>query len=58
MHLFMVRMPEMKAFWHLHPDQTQPGDFAVNLPIMPEGSTSFMPISFITPAFRKRKLRP
>jgi hypothetical protein len=32
-----VRMPDMKAFWHLHPDQTQPGDFAVNLPIMPEG---------------------
>ena len=37
MHLFIVRMPDMKAFWHLHPDQVQPGDFAVNLPIMPEG---------------------
>ncbi len=37
MHLFIVRMPDMKAFLHLHPDQTQPGDFAVNLPIMPEG---------------------
>jgi hypothetical protein len=37
MHLFIVRMPHMKTFWHLHPDQTQPGDFAVNLPIMPEG---------------------
>lgn len=37
MHLFIVRMPDMKAFWHLHPDQTKPGDFAVNLPIMPEG---------------------
>jgi hypothetical protein len=37
MHLFIVRMPDMKAFWHLHPNQTQPGDFAVNLPIMPEG---------------------
>jgi hypothetical protein len=37
MHLFIVRMPDMKAFWHLHPDQTQAGDFAVNLPIMPEG---------------------
>jgi len=37
MHLFIVRIPDMKAFWHLHPDQTQPGDFAVNLPIMPEG---------------------
>jgi hypothetical protein len=37
MHLFIVRMPDMKAFWHLHPDQTQPGDFAQNLPIIPEG---------------------
>lgn len=37
MHLFIVRLPDMKAFWHLHPDQTQPGDFAQNLPIMPEG---------------------
>jgi hypothetical protein len=37
MHLFVVRMPDMRAFWHLHPDQTHPGDFAVNLPIMPEG---------------------
>src|SRR5579859_4373200 len=37
MHLFIVRMPDMKAFWHLHPDQVQTGDFAVNLPIMPEG---------------------
>ena len=37
MHLFIVRMPDMKAFWHLHPDQVRPGDFAVNLPIMPEG---------------------
>ncbi|HEV8495187.1 MAG TPA: hypothetical protein VGR76_23100 [Candidatus Angelobacter sp.] len=37
MHLFIVRIPEMKAFWHLHPDQTQPGDFTVNLPSMPEG---------------------
>lgn len=37
MHLFIVSMPEMKSFWHLHPDQSQPGDFAVNLPIMPEG---------------------
>ena len=37
MHLFIVRTPDMKAFWHLHPDQVQTGDFAVNLPIMPEG---------------------
>jgi hypothetical protein len=37
MHLFIARLPDMKAFWHLHPDQVQTGDFAVNLPIMPEG---------------------
>ena len=37
MHLFIVSVPDMKGFWHLHPDQTQAGDFAANLPIMPEG---------------------
>ncbi|HLK53966.1 MAG TPA: hypothetical protein VKU42_10960, partial [Candidatus Angelobacter sp.] len=37
MHLFVVRMPDMKAFWHLHPTQTQPGEFSQNLPILPEG---------------------
>jgi hypothetical protein len=37
MHLFIVRMPDMKAFWHLHPEQTQPGDFAQKLPMLPEG---------------------
>jgi hypothetical protein len=37
MHLFIVRMPEMKAFWHLHPDQMQAGEFTRNLPAMPEG---------------------
>jgi hypothetical protein len=36
-HLFIVSLPDMKRFWHLHPDQTRAGDFAVNLPIMPEG---------------------
>jgi hypothetical protein len=37
MHLFVVRMPDMKAFWHLHPEQTEPGDFAQKLPNMGEG---------------------
>ncbi|HET9365584.1 MAG TPA: hypothetical protein VFP71_11310, partial [Candidatus Angelobacter sp.] len=37
MHLFIVRTPDMKAFWHLHPDQTQPGDFVQSLPAMGEG---------------------
>jgi hypothetical protein len=41
MHLFVVRMPDMKAFWHLHPTQTQPGEFSQNLPIMPEGQYKF-----------------
>jgi hypothetical protein len=37
MHLFIVQMPEMKTFWHLHPEQTQPGDFVQNLPNLAEG---------------------
>jgi len=37
MHLFVVRMPDMKVFWHLHPSQTEPGDFTQSLPILPEG---------------------
>jgi hypothetical protein len=37
MHLFLVQMPEMKSFWHLHPDQIGEGRFALNLPAMPAG---------------------
>ncbi|HET7871044.1 MAG TPA: hypothetical protein VFL42_00940, partial [Terriglobales bacterium] len=37
MHLFLVSMPEMKSFWHLHPDQAGEGQFTVNLPTMPAG---------------------
>src|SRR5258708_20958411 len=37
MHLFLVRMPDMKSFWHLHPDQIRTGGFTANLPIMPAG---------------------
>jgi len=37
MHLFMVRMPDMKAFWHLHPAQDEAGEFAQKLPAMGEG---------------------
>jgi hypothetical protein len=37
MHLFVVRMPDMKAFWHLHPAQAGPGDFTQDLPMLPEG---------------------
>jgi hypothetical protein len=38
MHLFLVGMPEMKSFWHLHPDQIGEGSFALNLPAMPPGN--------------------
>lgn len=37
MHLFLVQMPAMEAFWHLHPDQISQGRFALNLPAMPAG---------------------
>ncbi len=38
MHLFIVRLPDMQAFWHLHPAQAQPGDdFTQILPAMPAG---------------------
>jgi hypothetical protein len=37
MHLFLVRMPDMKSFWHLHPDRTGDQDFVANLPAVPAG---------------------
>ncbi|HEY6306560.1 MAG TPA: hypothetical protein VI488_08915 [Candidatus Angelobacter sp.] len=37
MHLFLVRTPDMKSFWHLHPDQTGEQEFAANLPALPPG---------------------
>ncbi len=37
MHLFLVRMPDMKSFWHLHPDQLSTGEFAANLPPVAPG---------------------
>jgi hypothetical protein len=37
MHLFLVRMPDMKSFWHLHPDQLTTGEFATNLPPVAPG---------------------
>jgi hypothetical protein len=37
MHLFLLRVPELDAMWHLHPDPI-PGDaFVVDLPDMPAG---------------------
>jgi len=37
MHLFLVRMPDMNSFWHLHPEQVGAGRFALDLPSMPAG---------------------
>jgi hypothetical protein len=37
MHLFLVRMPDMKSFWHLHPDQIGEGQFNLKLPPIPAG---------------------
>lgn len=37
MHLFLVRLPDMQSFWHLHPGQTSEGQFTENLPSMPAG---------------------
>jgi len=37
MHLFLVRMPDMKSFWHLHPDQIKTGEFSEGLPGLPAG---------------------
>ena len=37
MHLFLIRMPDMKSFWHLHPEQTSAGEFSQALPNIPAG---------------------
>jgi hypothetical protein len=37
MHLFLVRTPDLDRFWHLHPDEVQPGVFAVQLPQVAAG---------------------
>jgi hypothetical protein len=37
MHLYVISLPDMDKVWHLHPDQTQSGVFAKDLPPMPAG---------------------
>ncbi len=37
MHLFIVSTPAMDRIWHLHPEQTEPGAFALPLPQIPAG---------------------
>jgi hypothetical protein len=38
MHLFLVRMPEMDEFYHLHPDETSAETFTESLPSVAQGS--------------------
>lgn len=37
MHLFLLRMPAMDSFWHLHPERMPDGTFVENLPTIPPG---------------------
>src|SRR5258708_12988202 len=34
-HLFLVRMPDMQSFWHLHPSEIQTGIYSASLPSVP-----------------------
>jgi hypothetical protein len=38
MHLFLLRVPAMDRFYHLHPQQISPGVFMAKLPAIPSGS--------------------
>jgi hypothetical protein len=37
MHLYAISTPAMDRVWHLHPKQTEPATFAMDLPAMPAG---------------------
>jgi hypothetical protein len=37
MHLFLLRVPELNAMWHIHPNPGGVGAFAADLPDMPSG---------------------
>ena len=37
MHLFLIRLPQMDRFLHLHPEQTDGGQLVVQLPDLPAG---------------------
>jgi hypothetical protein len=37
MHLYVIGTPAMDRVWHLHPEPTEPGTFAMDLPEMPGG---------------------
>jgi hypothetical protein len=38
MHAFLLRIPAMDRFYHLHPEQAEDGSFVVTLPSLPAGS--------------------
>jgi len=37
MHLFLLRVPSMDRFYHLHPEQMSDGAFTLSLPAIPSG---------------------
>jgi len=37
MHVFLLRVPAMDRFYHLHPEQTSDGSFTMRLPAIPAG---------------------
>jgi hypothetical protein len=37
MHAFLIRVPAMDRFYHLHPEQTNDGSFSLRLPTIPSG---------------------
>ncbi len=37
MHFFLIRMPAMDSFWHLHPQRMPDGTFVEDLPAIPSG---------------------
>jgi hypothetical protein len=37
MHLFLIRLPQMDYFLHLHPERTDSGQFVIQLPDLPAG---------------------
>jgi hypothetical protein len=37
MHTFLLRVPAMDRFYHLHPEQTNDGSFTMRLPTIPSG---------------------
>jgi hypothetical protein len=37
MHLYVISTPAMDRVWHLHPEQSEPATFGMDLPAMPAG---------------------